>query len=152
MTKLRLLALVAFAPIATAQTPTPTAAPTPPPSREKTIYLPYEKLEEIFEKEGRGVFLPYKEFIDMWNRLQLPELAKKSPPPVDGVLSSAKYAGRIEGDVVSLDAKLEMEALKDGWSVLKLGAPGLSIADAKTTAHLSVLDNEYQVIFPAKGK
>ncbi len=71
---------------------------------------------------------------------------------MDGVLSSAKYSGKVEGDVVSLDAKLEMEALKDGWSVLKLGAPGLNIADAKTTANLNVADNEYQVIFPAKGK
>ena len=25
---------------------------------EQTVYVPYDKLEEIFEKEGRGVFLP----------------------------------------------------------------------------------------------
>ena len=27
--------------------------------REKTIYVPYEKLEAVFEKEGRGIFLPF---------------------------------------------------------------------------------------------
>jgi len=26
---------------------------------EKTIYIPYDKLKDVFEREGRGVFLPY---------------------------------------------------------------------------------------------
>jgi hypothetical protein len=28
------------------------------PLREQTIYIPYAKLRSLFEKEGRGVFLP----------------------------------------------------------------------------------------------
>jgi hypothetical protein len=177
MNKLSLLALAALlAPLAGAQIPAPPATPpplvapppvvphppvhptaaaptpTPAPAKEKSIYVPYDQLEKIFEKEGRGVFLPYREFIEMWNQLHLPELAKKTPPPVDGVLSSARYSGKVEGDVVTLSAKLDLEALKEGWSMLKLGAPGLSIAEAKTNAHLNFADNEYQVIFPEKGK
>ena len=26
---------------------------------EQTIYIPYDKLREVFERDGRGVFLPY---------------------------------------------------------------------------------------------
>ena len=35
--------------------------------REQTIYIPYEKLRKTFEKEGRGVFLPYEKFQELWN-------------------------------------------------------------------------------------
>ncbi len=32
------------------------------PLTERTIYIPYEKLRNVFEKEGRGVVLPYDQF------------------------------------------------------------------------------------------
>ena len=38
--------------------------------RERSLYIPYEDLEAVFEEEGRGVFLPYREFLDLWNELQ----------------------------------------------------------------------------------
>ena len=34
---------------------------------EQTIYIPYEKLREVFERDGRGVFLPYDKFQQLWN-------------------------------------------------------------------------------------
>ena len=39
--------------------------------------MPFEKLEDVFGKEERGVFLPYREFLEMWNKLNLPEKLKK---------------------------------------------------------------------------
>ena len=61
--------------------------PEPPPRevvREKTVYVPYEKLKEIFEKEGRGIFLPYDEFLKLWEASQPkpPEPPPDLPPPV----------------------------------------------------------------------
>ena len=38
--------------------------------REKTIYVPYKELESVFEKAGRGVFLPYEEFLKLWHAAQ----------------------------------------------------------------------------------
>ena len=60
----------------------PSAVPSPPPppaplvsttpaaegklvpvrERERTVYVPEEELEKIFQDGGRGVFLPYREF------------------------------------------------------------------------------------------
>src|SRR5690349_7742977 len=40
------------------------------PAREQTIYIPYAKLRQIFEKEGRGVFVPYDEFQRLWKAAQ----------------------------------------------------------------------------------
>ena len=58
-----------------APAPAPGSAPASPPGtapaeaseiREQSIYIPYEKLREVFEREGRGVFLPYDRFMALW--------------------------------------------------------------------------------------
>ncbi len=127
----------------------------PPPAqtitREQTVYVPFSDLEQVFEKQERGVFLPYREFLEMWNKLNLPAELKKKEPPVEGVLAGANYTGKIEGDVATINAKLNFEALKDGWAKLELGAPQLSIAHANSEAILSYGDKGYEMLFPAKG-
>ena len=38
--------------------------------REQDIYIPYDKLRQVFEKHGRGVFLPYDKFQELWKAAQ----------------------------------------------------------------------------------
>jgi len=135
------------------ETPFPSKPVPAPVTKEQTVYVPFEKLEQVFENEGRGVFLPYREFLEMWNKLKLPEEIKKKEPPVDGVLAAAQYTGRVvEGNVASISAKLDLEALKEGWSMLKLGKGDWNITDVKSTATLNRSADGYEVIFPNKGK
>ena len=123
---------------------------------ERSIYLPYEDLEAIFEKEGRGVFLPYREFLDLWNQLVLERKKDKEKPPADGVLSSAQYTAKIEGAdnrVLAIDSVIEAESFKDeGWAVVPLAKAGLNIAEADTgeaTLHLGA--KGYELLLPKKG-
>ena len=37
------------------------------PPVERTIYIPYDNLRTVFEQPGRGVFLDYDEFRELWN-------------------------------------------------------------------------------------
>lgn len=142
-----------------AQEPAPAAAKPAAPAaepprivtKEQTIFVPFEKLEEVFGKQDQGIFLPYREFLEMWNKVNLPETLKKKEPPVEGVLAGAAYVGKVEGDVATIQAKLTFEALKQGWSKLAIGAPGLPIAQAKSTAILSAAAGGYEVLFPDKG-
>jgi hypothetical protein len=127
------------------------AEPPKTVTKEQTIFVPFDKLEEVFGKEERGVFLPYREFLEMWNKLNLPEKLKKTEPPVEGVLAAANYVGKVTGDVAEIKAKLSFEALKEGWSKLSLGAGDLSIAEAKSSAVLNFADGGYEVLFPNKG-
>ncbi len=145
------------------QVETPPAPPAPsssPALIERSVYTPYEQLEKVFEKEDRGVFLPYREFLDLWNKLDLPVDVKKNQPPVDGVLASARYTGRVEGDAAIFDAQLQVEALKDGWSKVPLGGADLNIAEVKSApassgqpAPVLHLTDEarYEAILPARG-
>ncbi len=154
-----LLASLAFSqePVPPLSLPLPLPTPAPPVvppktiTKEQTIYVPFEKLEQVFENQERGVFLPYREFLEMWNKLNLPEKLKTKEPPVDGVLAAANYAGKVTGDVAEIKAKLNFEALKEGWSKLALGAGGVSIAESKSTAVLNFADDGYEVLFPEKG-
>jgi hypothetical protein len=129
------------------------AVPATPPkviTKEQRIFVPFEKLEEVFEGQEQGVFLPYREFLEMWNKVNLPEKLKKTEPPVDGVVAGASYVGKVDGDLAEIHAKVNFEALKDGWSQIPLGTD-LALAEAKTTALLNATKDGQTIIFPKKG-
>ncbi|MEM1443599.1 MAG: hypothetical protein AAGF67_14735, partial [Verrucomicrobiota bacterium] len=145
-------------PVRPATSPTETEAEEPDVvHRERSVYVPYEDLQKIFEDEGRGVFLPYKEFLDLWNQLTLEKDREEPKPPTDGVISSAVYTATVEGtddQVLAVDALLRIESFKDdGWAVVPLAKSGLAIAESETgeaTLHLG--KNGYELILPRKGQ
>ena len=99
-----------------------------------------------------GIFLPYREFIDMWNKVNMAEIVKKSEPPVDGILASAHYSGKVTGEVAAIDTKLNFESLKEGWSSLQLGTSNLNVADVKTNASPTYLDTWLLGHLPGQGE
>jgi len=140
------------------------AAPAKPPTkvpakadeaevlREQSIYIPYEKLREVFEKEGRGVFLPYEKFQELWKAAR----AKTAPPPeakppVDALVTEVSAVATVSEDVVTVEATVRIEVLKEGWVEvpLRLGdvaltgatlgqEPARIVADAKAGYKLLV--------------
>ena len=64
--------------------------------REQTIYIPYTKLRETFEKEGRGVFLPYEKFQELWNAARGREAAPPVVKPPTGELISEIESRQID--------------------------------------------------------
>ncbi len=151
----RLLALIlpAFAAPIFAQEPQPQPQPAQPPkviTKEHRVFVPFDKLEEVFAGQEQGVFLPYREFLEMWNKVNLPEKLKKTEPPVDGVVAGAGYTGKVDGDLAEIHAKVNFEALKDGWSQIPLGTD-LALAEAKTTALLNATKDGQTILFPKKG-
>ncbi|MFO7906614.1 MAG: hypothetical protein R6U98_28415 [Pirellulaceae bacterium] len=89
--------------------------------REQTIYIPYEKLRDKFEKEGRGVFLPYEKFQQLWNaareRVQPDEPVER---PVKALINSIQSEATIGEQVVDVSAVLELEILGEGWVKIPL--------------------------------
>src|SRR5947207_15761023 len=90
--------------------------PDAPPSkvilRERTVYVPYEKLKETFEKEGRGVFLPYEEFLKLWNAGQPKEKTPEEiKPPADAVIAGGSYVGVAKETSVRFEVTYKVKAL-----------------------------------------
>ncbi len=121
--------------------------------RERTVYVPYEKLEDVFESEDRGIFLPYKEFLEIW-RKSLPKPPQPEPdePPADAVVRSASYAGSVEGDAARFQVTYHIEALKEGWTKLALPLDGVAVESIEHEGALLVADTAgYSVFLPRRG-
>ena len=61
--------------------------------RPKKVYIPYEKLKDVFESEKQGVFLPYDEFRRLWSSARgAPAGVAEAPVPY--LISIARFTCR----------------------------------------------------------
>ncbi len=128
--------------IAVAQEQPPATTPAAPgapvetkpekPLREQTIYIPYSKLRETFEKEGRGVYLPYDQFQELWRKARLadqPEIVQR--PPAGVLITDIESEASVERDVMVVRAKLKLEVLGEGWQEAPLRLTDAAIRSAQ---------------------
>lgn len=113
-----------------------------PPTLHK-IYVPYRELGKVFESEGEGVFMPYEEFLALWRRAHGTE-GPDDAPPVGATVRSAAYEGDVQGDLVHLEATLQVETLAPGWHRIPIDFTGAGIAAA-------TLDGAPAVLVPAES-
>lgn len=100
---------------------TPSPESPKPALREQTIYVPYNKLRTVFEKEGRGVFVPYEKFQELWRAAQQAQRDDPEPrPPVDALIAEIDSRATAQADVLLVEATLHIELLKDGWHQIPL--------------------------------
>jgi len=105
------------------------------------VYIPYRDLSKVFEKEGEGVFLPYEEFLDLWRKAHAADEETRGPP-MPAAVRAAAYDGTAEGDMVHLEATLEVEVLADGWQRIPLDFAGAGIERA-------LVDGQPALLVPA---
>ena len=135
----------------------PTAKPDakPPLCQEHIIYLPFEKLSDVFENEDSSIVLPYAQFLDMWERLTKPE-KETVKPPVNGVITRADYVGSVKGDQVHLEATLDVEVLTTDWAQLPVQFGDAAIGSAQTKDGSVLLrgvgQGKYELLVKGKGK
>ena len=114
------------------------------PAKELTIYIPYTKLRQIFEKEGRGVFVPYDEFQRLWKAAAV--AARKLDeikPPVAALISEIDSDATVSRDVMTVKAKLQIELLTEGWHYVHLRLNDAAIRSA------TIGDKPARIIFEA---
>ena len=74
--------------------------------REQTVYVPYRQIKKVFEEEGRGIFLPYEEFLKLWRSANPnPPDIKKTEPPAAAVIRSSPYKGSVDGDLARFEVR-----------------------------------------------
>lgn len=153
-------AATAPAPAAPAITPPPVAAPpaseAPERFREQTIYVPYEDLRKTFEKTGRGVFIPYDEFQALW---QAARRAVARPPevkaPVDSLISEITGEATVSKDVLTVQAKVRIELIREGWNQVPIRLGDVAISEAMLgdrPARLVTIEGGYALLAEHRGK
>lgn len=102
-----------------------------PPLREQTIYIPFDKLERVFERQGRGVFVPYEKFQALWEAARAAVRPSEDVrPPVGAVIQEIRNIARVEKDVLLVEAKLRIELVTAGWHRIPLRLESEAIRSA----------------------
>lgn len=107
------------------------AKETPAPWREKAYYVPYEQLDEVFEKTGRGIFVPYDEFLQLWFEAQRGAPEPETPkPPAGAVIRGGAYRGAVAPGIARFEVSFRVESLVDGWTEVALPLGGVAVEQA----------------------
>lgn len=119
--------------------------------RETTVYIPFSRLKDVFEKEGRGVFLPYDQFQQLWQTAQ--QKSKTPPtagPPVAAIIAAATSEATVRKDVVQVSARLTIELLREGWNTVPLRLNSAAIQSATIDgqpARISATKTGYELLY-----
>ncbi len=125
--------------------------------REQDIYIPYEKLRQVFEKHGRGVFLPYEEFEQLWQAAQDKNRPAARPrPPVGAVITEIENEATVAKDVVRVKATLKIDLLVEGWHEIPLRLADAAITSAtlggQSARIIGAPGEDYRLLVEKKGK
>ncbi len=99
---------------------------------EQSIYIPYDHIKDQFERDGRGVFIPYEQFNELWQRAQQNQPPVASPAlPVLHAVVMANSRAKLERTLVRVDSSISLEFLQTGWHRVPLGLTGCAIQSAE---------------------
>lgn len=137
------LATLASAPTANAQAG---KGKTP----ERTVYVPIDEFDKVFDREQGGVFVPYQELLRLLERAN----ARPTPPPVDAttppaefVLVGAKLEGTAGERVVQFTATFDIEVLEaDRWVIVPIGLGEASLEEVKAGDKRAVVGPMSQLV------
>ena len=133
------------------------AEPDRKPLREQTIYVPYEKLREVFEQKGRGVFLPYEQFQSLWEAAQRQTASiPEGKPPVASLITQIEAEATASKDVVGVRAVIRIDVLAQGWHEipLRLGDSAITLANlaGQPAKLLGTPETGYRLLIENKEK
>lgn len=143
--------------LASAAVAEPPAATPEKPLREQTIYVPYDRLRQVFEQHGRGVFLPYEKFQELWQAAQrATRPTGEARPPVGAMLSATDSAAVAGRDVLRVTARLRIDLLTEGWHEVPLRLADTAITTATIEGQAARIlggpEQGYRLLIEKKGK
>lgn len=103
--------------------------PSDPDAATRRVYVPFQDLETLFERDQRGVILPRAEF------QKLAEAARRNAGDAESIrrhvaISKATYSARFPDDQLVLSAEIEFTQLHPGVFSIPLPFEGLAVESA----------------------
>jgi hypothetical protein len=123
------------------------------------VYVPYEKLKQVFESEKQGVFLPYEDFQRLWQAAQ-GKPKDVSEAPFEYLISTARFKGQISDELAEVTLELTVDILGEGWVDVPIGLGEVGVAnvqfikppDNKIRPLLRVVDGRYVLTTKGRGR
>ncbi|MCR4316811.1 MAG: hypothetical protein NUW37_10720 [Planctomycetes bacterium] len=100
--------------------------------KERVIYVPYDELREVFGQGERGVYLPFAEYQNLWERAHAAELGPevRRDPPAPAIVHSVDYIAEVKESVVVVVAEFNISTLVDGFVEIPMPVTNAAISKA----------------------
>ena len=125
-----------------------------PSDWERLIYLPYKNLTTVLDQQKSTVFLPYGQFLKLWRQAQT-EVAGPQAPPIQAVITEARYVGQIENTLVRLQATFQIKVLDKPWARVPLKFGDAAVGKLTTENEQILLvgtgEGTYDLLLPTVG-
>ena len=125
-------------------------------SWDRLIYVPFKKLEQVFDNQNASAVIPYGEYLELLqNYLNDKSGDIRSP---DAVITESHFKGNVEKDVVRLTGEFHVMVLKEqGWARLPLqfgdAAVGQVTANDDTRTLLrGIKKGHYELLLNGSGQ
>ena len=135
---------------------TPSSAQAEQPTEwERLIYLPYKNLRQVFEKETATVFMPYRQFLQLWGKGRIADDGGDQRP-VAAVISRADYRAKIVKDLANIEAKFTITVLGKPWAEVPLSFGDAAVGKMTASDDRILLrgtgEGKYALLLPSKGE
>ena len=125
---------------------------------EQLIYVPYRNLKSVFEKHPSTVFLPYLEYLKLWERAGGAARTAQGPP-VPGVITQAGYVATVDENLARITVKLKIQVLGTKWSEIPVSFGQAAIGKISSTSGKEASGvllrgtgaGKYALLFPEPG-
>lgn len=127
-----------------------------PPVLERLIYVPFQNVRAVIERQKGTVFLPYAEYLRLWQRAET--AAAMDGPAADAVITEAHYKASIEKDQARITASLTVQVLGKPWAEVpvRFGKAAVGKVSGGNADNPVILrgtgDGAYSLLLPAKGE
>jgi len=118
----------------------PAAKPTAPPSALPPVIVPYEDDPTRLPEDGK-VLVPYRRYVELWNRAHPEQRIDLPRGPVDVSLAGVRYAATLVGERMNITLTARVKTFGKGWVVLAVPMKNLAV----TAATLDGKDANLQV-------
>ncbi len=120
---------------------------------DRLIYVPYRNLVGALKMHGATVFLPFADYLKLWE--QGAPIKPTDKPPVSAVIAESQYSARVEKDLARIDATFIVQSLGKTWSEVPLTFGEAAVG--KLTAGEGVLlrataKGAYALLLPKPGR
>ncbi|MEX0718448.1 MAG: hypothetical protein WD066_17775 [Planctomycetaceae bacterium] len=123
---------------------------------EKLIYVPYQNVRAVVERQKGTVFLPYLEYLRLWQRSEA--AGAMDAAPVEAVITEAHYKATIEKDQARISATLTVRVLRKPWAEVpvRFGKAAVGKVTGGDEDNPVILrgtgDGTYSLLLPTKGE
>lgn len=122
---------------------------------EQSIYIPYQRIRDKFEQTGRGVYIPYEQFEELWKAARESKKPIEAPPtPTSFALVSSLSRATLERTLVRVETDIVIDFVQAGWHRVPLGLNGCAIQSAELNGEpcrvIQREDGGFELLYEAK--